>query len=320
MSFDYLALNLHLHDQLVAPKLLLDEKACRSWPCSGWLYEISKWATDQGLKLISGDEAVSGDVDPSRVIWIQDNIERLHAYNPWRFEHDVDGSRTILFNLESPLFNPQFWDVAPHLKARVRMGLGVGHGVIPTFPVYRASDIIPPNPDMWEKNGDAYGCVLSNKWSALAPNVEVMRQSAAYKKAIAFELQSHRLRVLEQLCYKVPVRVAGHGFNNPDPFQLTEYVGLIQPITDKLKWLNQFRYAVSIENVDFPGYWSEKEWDPLVAGCMRITDPKVGLTIPRNQHAHEIRWEQIKLIEEEATHRASERRWVNELKSAIGSM
>lgn len=320
MPIDYLAINTGLRDQLITSGLVGTEAECRKFPGAGWLYETVRWAADQGVTILSGEEGlelIQNGINPSHIAWIQESLEHESVFRAW-LSHPGAEDNTILFNLESPLFAPIFWDIADTLPAKFRMGLGIP-GVRPSFPAYRAQDIRHPDPQAWAHNKYAVGAVLSNKWNALAPNPQLLIASPSYRSAIAGEQQSVRVRTLEQLSLARPVFVAGHGWKNPDPLALQAFIKTpILPVENKLAYLNQFIQSVAVENTTHPGYWSEKTWDSWTAGSHPISDDcRISSTesvldaIKRTQHA---------MRETADTHPASELRWVNSVKLALEQM
>lgn len=312
MPITHLVLNIHLREQLVDTGRIAIEAECKKFPGARWLHALWTWCQKNGVNVISGSSAPESlyGVDGDKIAWVQEGLEHETDWYRALAHARVKQKNIIHFNLESPLFAPHFWDRAKYIEAGLKMGCGWGNP--PEFPAYRASDILPPNPEAWERNEYAVCAVLSNKWQALIPNLELIKTSPSYKHAIAHEQQTARVRFLEQLSLNRKVVVGGHGFGGPDPLALTAFVGEIRPVEDKLQFLNQFPFCVSMENVSHEFYRTEKWIEPMLAGTWAVY-PEDILADDKSWCVETLTHRQNDLRDEEQTHPFSETAWVNRI-------
>lgn len=293
----YIAFNTSLNHLLFDNGMIQYEDECRKYPGAGWLYEVTQWCKTNAIALIPPDYF---EHNPKEVVLIQEAVQCPDIFNKAR----EMGYNIIQFNLESPLYNPYFWDLGPH-----KTFMGLCWGKKPEFPAYRSKDFLPVNP---KAKGTC--AVLSNKWSALAANPDLIRTSLSYRRALAFESQTSRIRKIQQLSFPDAVTIAGQGYAGPDPFQLQAFLGQeVLPVGDKIRFMNRFERCVAWENFQDPSYVTEKIWDAISAGCKPIMQRHQAAQVGPVCTAQTMDSVQHWLREQEDTHPFSERAWVTKM-------
>lgn len=260
-----IALNLHLKD--IENGGWNSIEACSKYPGARWIYYFTRLATLSGYDVWPTSKTITAliekNIGPSEITLIQE------GHNSWWDKLAQLGvTNTILFNLESPMYAPDFYDrlnsaALPEFKERIGFPNILSNG--PIFPSYDKEDIVtaPRSPNC------RHVAVLSNKnWQLLALSQPELWKSETFRQAIIRELHSKRASVLHSMILAGCVDIYGNGWQQPDIWGITHVYGKkIEQVQDKIKTLSNYYSAVCYENTDMLGYCTEKAIDAFCAGC-----------------------------------------------------
>lgn len=257
----------------------VSQDVCDKYPGSRWLHHLHAGLCGQ-LVWMSADTALKRlwekDIHGSECVLLQE------AYNAaWSQLHNVSALDTVLYNLESPMYAPYFYDLLRENKLPpfvTRFGFPYDGKHKALFPAYDVEDV------RWHGTRmDKTVCVLSNKWWQLMPGLgRAMSSSRAFKQAIENEQHTHRLkRIIELLPDRI--ELYGAGWEQHDHFGIQELYGTkILPVENKLDQMQCFTHALTYENVDMEWYVTEKSIDAIASGCTWETNREAYEAIERS--------------------------------------
>lgn len=240
-----------------------DREVWQKYPGSGWVRYLDAFAKKEGFEVLSGLEAFyrmkSGQLAAEDIYIIQEEENEL-GLRLWMLE---GCNPSVVFCLESPLFAPFFYDRLKMLKQwfpyQVLFGeLGNVKAYFPSFD----SEIDLKDPIPWEERSKLACMVTSNKhYEYLAPDPR-RKISPTWEYALSHQLHDLRYQVIEKwVRTKKQVDLYGHGWG-------IEFPEI--PRGKKMDVIRDYKFCFCIENLEMPGYVTEKIIEALVAGCIPI--------------------------------------------------
>lgn len=234
-----------------------DPAICKKYPGSGWAPYLHKYASQLGIEVVSGSDAVHAvGSGMAKIQDLQVIQEELNSNAKWLIQKGADPS--LLFCFESPIFASKFYDELPAIKHKFKRQMLFGHweGTDKVyFPSYDQNDI--QTPLEWGQRHEIVAVLSSKHYSSIAPQ---NMQSPSFKYAIDHQLHDARYRALGELHNQHVLKVYGRGW--PD--------GFADPVDDKIEAMKLYKYALCMENGSYPGYITEKVIDCFVAGVVPI--------------------------------------------------
>lgn len=237
------------------------------------------------------------------------HLVKLDKINPseiWIIQEDTSATAEelmlrgaiakILFCCESPLFAADFYLELPLLSGSFEHCMAfrgaltdahprVGKHVM-WFPSFDATEEMQPMP--WNKKmhlvmvaGNKYWMVRRTFWRAIAAGVRdaLFRYPQRFSKVHAsMQLHDRRLALIAHFGARGELDLFGHGWddltNLPLHWQqeLKELIRNLNPkiCEDKQKVISHYKFSICMENIDFPGYVTEKIIDSLYAGVIPV--------------------------------------------------
>ena len=266
-----LTLNLHLKDIETGGWKSLEK--CNKYPGARWMYYFCRLAEEAGF-VIQGTETVLNlllgkSIDPKDVYLLQEG----HNDN-WDKLAELGVTKTVLFNFESPMYAPDFYDRLDEKALPVfskRFGFPNYDSAGPIFPSYDKEDIIPFGS---VPKQDRYVTILSNKNFQLMGRIGLaMKASKNFQWAILCELHTERAKKMLWKIFKNEIDIYGQGWEYADIWGIKDAYGKpIEPVANKLEVMSRYKYALCYENVGREGYCTEKIIDAYLAGCEPVTN------------------------------------------------
>ncbi len=281
---------------------LRDQQWSYRFPGSGWITCLYRIADEIGISVASGDVAIANVTskkwDAKDVYVIQDMRSRVATKLL-----DLGAHPFLITCLEAPLYEPFFYDEIDHIANHFKFSLGFGFSNeqrssvisrknIPfRFPSFYLNDIQEIQP--WQARKKLV-LVASNKYRSdklFLPTpvslMSILRQlkwcgiqviSPSYRKSLALSLLERRLEVIEYFSKKNELGLYGAGWDNLNGLPSVwssklknvlkdQYLGRC---TDKLKTIGSYKFSICFENMESPGYMTEKIVDCFVAGSIPI--------------------------------------------------
>lgn len=238
---------------------------CAKYPGSAWIAYFENSAQQEGIEVISGLEAElgiqSGNYDPKSIYLIQEQQE-----DPFVTRLRSKVNRSVVYSLESPLYDPLFYDRIPEYKtlfpSQILFGdLGTDRAYFPSFDAEKDLEIPPPPP----RDRKPLACmIISNKHYSQIRNTEVFSQSKSWKDALAHQLHDHRYQLISESFVRREKRFLdlygkGWGVSSQEI-----------PPGKKIEVMRDYQYCFCLENIVMRGYVTEKIIDCFVAGCIPI--------------------------------------------------
>jgi hypothetical protein len=265
-----------------------DPEVCKKYPGSGWMPLLPQM-TD--LRVCSGDEAIAlllqHHVKAQDIRVVQEGLSKeAHTLI------EAGAIPDVLFCLESPLYDPTFYDRLPDLRVlfprQILFGAwGTERVYFPSFDAAR--DLKAIDPESWRLRPKRLAAVMANKHYSAYPRYP---GSFHYQKALEYQLHDRRATILHEL--KDVLDLYGKGWNPPNEI----------PAGMKVECLSQYQYTLCLENLSMPGYLTEKIIDAIVAGSVPLYagDPTIEQLVPsecfvgatgdfKNWHGFERRFE-----------------------------
>lgn len=237
------------------PPVWTQKQICDKYPGSHWLRSFTFLARENGYVLYSGLQAKklieNGLLNPEDITLIQeeDNVigETLGSSGC---------KRAVVICLESPLYTPRFYDRMKvyRMTFPYQIFFGTLGNVRAYFPSFDENQEIEY--PIWEERYRELCIVASNKhYSSFA---HLYPDSFSFQGALQNQLHDKRYDAI----LKLKPRVYG---KNWDPKLNIEI-----PPGDKIKVMQEFKYALCFENVVMPSYVTEKIIDCFLAGTIPI--------------------------------------------------
>jgi hypothetical protein len=264
-----LALCINLQDVAADPR---NKALCEKYPGSGFVPHLVKAAEDAGWVVKSGKDALADVVHGSRnekdtwVLQEECNPEGLKLL-------ELGATPGAVFCMESKMYAPRFYDAIPHFKKlfprQILFEQGTDylyfpsydHNLIGTMPIL--SSFSP-----WH-NRKPLCMISSNKQWWSSPHHPW--DSPSYCQAIRNELHTARLQAIAN---NPDMDLYGFGWDNLGniPPQWDYLKPQIQKqwrgvVDNKLETLSKYKFTICLENVNLPGYVTEKTIHARLASC-----------------------------------------------------
>jgi hypothetical protein len=274
---------------------IFDRELAYKYPGALWVPELHDILVKNGYGVVTGDVAIhlvrTGKLNPTKILVIQEDL------NPEGDELLHLGARgIILLCCESPLFAANFYELLPkysrkfdhcvlfrgaHKYASPRLLAHVLH-----FPSY--SREYKPIGKPWEKRKNIVMVTGNKYWKirrSFARGVVAYIKDKALRRPKRFssdnslsQLHDQRLSIISYFGGTGQFDLYGNGWqslrNLPKRWQdtLSEKISKMKPkpCKDKLKTISNYKFGFCIENIEYPGYVTEKIIDCLVAGVVPI--------------------------------------------------
>ena len=274
---------------------ILNRAIAEKYPGALWLPELAACLALSGAELITGDVALH-----------QVKTGQLSPLNVWVIQDDMSANADALIELgaipkvllcaESPLFAANFYRDLPTISRYFEHCIlfrGVLNDAQPLiakhvlwFPSFLPEQISQPVPWSERKHlvmvaGNKYWKIHRTLWRSMIANMrDVIRPAPQrFSKAYASaQLHDLRLAVIAHFGTRSELDLFGNGWNDlgnlPSHWQ-KEVAGVIKnllprPCEDKRQVISRYKFAVCFENIEFPGYVTEKILDSLVAGVIPV--------------------------------------------------
>jgi len=282
----------------------LKVRACADqFPGAGWVHCLYQLAKEHGLEMLSGDLAlkkvIKNEWQPSNILVIQEMDSRIGA----RLVR-LGANPFVLVCFEAPLYAPLFYDKKETFITRFKYKLGFGllkdQFTFPAsvaqlafgFPSYYLNK--EPIFRHWSDR-KLIVLVAGNKYfsikNILAIPTHPIRMlkavkrgllfltSNSYKKALQLSLHDERLELIEHFLGKEQLTIFGSGWNDlsnlPADWRLrllikgidSNYMGSCK---NKQETISDFKFSLCCENIESPGYITEKIIDCFLAGTIPI--------------------------------------------------
>jgi hypothetical protein len=303
------------------------------YPGAGWVAEFATKAESNGYSFTTGDIALrqvrNGDLKPSNIFIIseQDSADAAELCR-------LGSTPLAIFCFESPLFAAEFYSNIPLFASDYKMCIffnGVFKDVFPDgqqrlpvrFPAFDPRDI-DPNSTAWEARRKLV-MIAGNKywrtpfsWTFLfnAKRLESwlrgklsLTSSPIKRLSRLAQLHDTRLALIEFFGLRGLLDLYGAGWNDPSKLphrwkqRLGSLLSHLQPVPcqDKVRTMANYRFALCLENISYPGYITEKLIDCLVAGAVPIYlgAPDVSDFIPADCFIDCRRFQSFQALEDE---------------------
>jgi hypothetical protein len=243
---------------------------CDKYPGSHWISHFERLAGLENLRVISGKQAyqeiLDKQVNPKDVLVVQ---EQVNEYGQKCINENAVAS--LVMCLESPLYDPFFYDRLPEIKKLFKSSLlfgslGTHKAYFPSFDEHGTRTLIP-----FEERTKHVCIVASNKHYSMFQNVrQNALRSQAFSNAIQNQLQDDRYRLI--MTMKADIYGKGWGAK-----------GVEIPPGEKVSKLREYQYSICIENIAMDGYVTEKIIECLVAGNIPIYRgaPDISSFVPK---------------------------------------
>lgn len=258
-----IALDFHHYPKIHAG---FTEEECETFPGSGWIPWLHKYAHNQGIAVIDAETAIininRNTLNPKDVHVISEE------YGERTFHLKQLGAHLdVLYCMESPMYVPLFYDKVHEVKSEFKRSFLFNGGTdYMYFPSY---ETIPEGPK-WEDRIDKTVCIMSNKWWWYMYH---RWESPSFREAIRNELHTARLNQMYHLAMDDELALYGKGWDYvelPQQFsELAKWIKDNQPkeVKNKFDILTRYRRAAVTENVNMEGYATEKYVHASISGC-----------------------------------------------------
>ncbi|QWD21878.1 hypothetical protein G6688_01660 [Polynucleobacter paneuropaeus] len=273
------------------------------FPGAGWVHCLYRLAKEHGLEMVSGDLALNKVIkkewQPSNILVIQEmdssvgtRLVQLGA-NPF-----------VLVCFEAPLYAPLFYDKKETFIAQFKHKLGFGllkdQFTFPAsvaqlkfaFPSYYLNEDLKFHTWSDRKSivlvaGNKYFSIKNILHIPINP-IGILRAvkrwllflaSNSYKKSLQLSLHDKRLELIEYFLEKGWLTIFGSGWNDlsnlPSDWRrrllkkniAANYMGSCK---NKQETISDFKFSLCCENIESPGYITEKIIDCFLAGTIPI--------------------------------------------------
>ena len=273
----------------------LDRRVAALYPGALWMPELAERLAACGIHTITGDVALervtSGTLD-ARDVWLVQEDQSANATALMQ----LGAVPKVLLCAESPLFAADFYHALTVLSRAFEHCIlfrGALHNACPRvgthalwFPSFDAKHRAEPT-DWTGRNylvmvaGNKYWKIHRNFWRAGAAKVRdfVCRRTQRFSTTYThLQLHDQRLAMLAYFGARKQLDLFGAHWNDlrnlPPNWQkvLIPIVRMLAPQTcvNKQALIASYKFAVCFENIEFPGYVTEKIIDCLVAGVIPI--------------------------------------------------
>lgn len=285
---------------------ILNEALAKKYPGSLWVQRLSRLVKESGAELVTGDIAIQNiqnkKWNAKDILVIQEecaaHAERLLELGAFPF---------VLLSLESPLYASKFYanlaDIGAKFENRIlfRGALGdiskAGENHVAYFPCFSQKYSKGGLGSSWESR-KCLVMVAANKYWAIKRNK--FRQTMAWTRDFLLrrksyltedisnkQLHNKRLELIEYFGQRGNFDLFGMYWNDignlPDGWRsrLVTVIKKLDPpmCADKKEIISQYKFAICLENMAYPGYVTEKIIDcfsanviPIYSGAPDIAD------------------------------------------------
>jgi hypothetical protein len=274
---------------------ILRRETAEKYPGALWIPELADMLNRWGISTVTGDVALSqlrsGELSPTEVSLIQE--DRSNDGDEL-LRHGAKGK--VLLCCESPLFAADFYKNLPTISAKFDHSL-IFRGAIKDasplvgshvlyFPSFDSTNLFSSKSWGNKKHlvmvaGNKYWKIRRSPIRNLAAKIRnlVIRSPERFSGAYgSLQLHDQRLEAIFQFGRKGGLDLYGSGWSNltnlPSNWQkkLSSIVSNLNPVpcSDKLATIASYKFALCFENIEFPGYITEKMIDCLVAGVVPV--------------------------------------------------
>jgi hypothetical protein len=292
-----------------ADNQILTREVATKYPGALWIPELADKLSQRGIPMVTGDVALrgvrTGEIHPAAV-WVIEEDRSPEADELIR----LGAKGKILLCFESPLFAPNFYRSLTRVSRRFDHCVvfrGVLKDVAPTVdahPLYFPSfDVAHAGAELpWHARkhlvmvaGNKYWQIRRSPLRQIAATIRdlaLRRPARNSKENGLLQLHDERLAAISHFGRKGALDLYGGGWGNltnlPPTWQSELFVTIShlnpQPCVEKLATMGSYKFALCFENMEFPGYVTEKIIDCLVAGVVPIYRgaPDIAEFIPSN--------------------------------------
>lgn len=274
---------------------ILRREIAEKYPGALWIPELVDKLIRHGVTMVTGDVALrrvkNGELSPLEV-WVIQEDSSCEANELLR----LGAKGKVLLCCESPLFAADFYRGLSSVSRKFEHSLIFRGAIKDAFPLISAHALYfpsfdPPQPCSslsWDSRkylvmvaGNKYWKIRRSAIWRLAAKIRdiVSRSPQRFSRAYAStQLHDQRLAAISHFGQGGKLDLYGRGWgslkNLPIHWQkeLSATVSNLNPApcTDKLATIGGYKFALCFENIEFPGYVTEKIIDCLVAGLVPI--------------------------------------------------
>ena len=281
---------------------LRDRDWSRRFPGSAWVTSLFERQDSLGIEVASGDRALA------KVRTGEWRADGIHVVQELDAAHGRELCRrgavpAVLTIFESPLVAYRSLDRLARHGAAFRFG--VGPAGLPwnrprppstrwlplKFPCFWRDEVEPPVP--WDEREHAVLVAANKYWRERKWNRKDLRGfgnlarilrhgvrkafSPTYRASRRFQLHDRRMELVECLAQLREIDVFGPGWDKLDNLpswwreRMRRVSGVFRgPCDDKLGTVRRYRFSIAYENMEWPGYITEKIVDCFVAGIVPV--------------------------------------------------
>lgn len=275
---------------------LRDKQWSYRFPGSGWVTCLYSMAVESGIHVASGDVALENIATKK---WNAEDVYVIQEMNSTEATKLLDlGAKPFMITcLEAPLYAPFFYDDINRITNNFKFSLGFGfpnkqsRNLPFGFPSFYLEDMRKIRP--WDDRRKLV-LVAANKYKTkkiFIPDrssfIRVLRQirsaywqlmSPTYRKSLALSLHDRRLDAIEYFAGKNELDLYGSGWGDLGDLP-SNWVSRLKGLIDKchlglclnkLGTISGYRFSICFENMELPGYVTEKIIDCFVAGTVPL--------------------------------------------------
>ena len=273
---------------------ILDENITKRYPGTLWVSILATIASKYGVEVVTGDVAISNvrkkKWKPSEILVIQEQ-SATQAIKLLK----LGAVPLVLVCAESPLYIPNFYSSLPSISAPFRNRILfrgafsrtslTGENHVLHFPSFNCGKEIANVPWHEKKflvmvSGNKYWKVkrsIPRKLMASIRDFVFRRNSKIPLETVNRQLHDRRLALIEYFGHKGRIDLYGTNwdsiYNLPENWQgLKDIIERLKPVpcVDKQEIISRYKYAICLENMEYPGYVTEKIIDCFAAGVIPV--------------------------------------------------
>lgn len=276
---------------------ILDEALAKKYPGSLWVATLSRLARESGVELVTGDIAIQNVQNEK---WKAEDILVIQEECAAHAERllELGAVPFVLLSLESPLYASKFYanlaDIGAKFENRILFrgifsdGLKAGINHTMYFPCFSYENKREALDFSWGSRKYLVMVAANKYWhirrgklrQALASIRDFLFRKKSYltNEIINKQLHDKRLELIEYFGARGELDLFGMYWNNvdnlPDRWKM-RLESVIQklsppPCEDKKEIISQYKFAICLENMAYPGYVTEKIIDCFVAEVIPV--------------------------------------------------
>ena len=274
---------------------ILKREVAEKYPGALWVPELVDKLTSHGISTVTGDVALrqvkAGKLNPSE-LWVIQEDRSSDADELIR----LGAKGKVLLCFESPLFAANFYRDLATVSRRFEHCVVFRGALKDAFPLIDAYAMYFPSFDStkssqtisWEARKNLVMVAGNKYWKirrSLIRNVaakvrDIVRHNPERfsKKYSSTQLHDRRLAAMSHFGRRGKLDLFGGGWDSLQNLPLrwqNELSGIVsdlkpKPCANKLATIANYKFALCFENIEFPGYVTEKLIDCLAAGVVPI--------------------------------------------------